>query len=134
MHFQQCPSLRSRLSQGGYITESAELDKEIFDHTTLSRSFSKPTYFEMGINFGTDNSAAEFLSLPPPVNPWTPPQPETQVALLGNPHQSADDRLLVSMHDHSLANTLASFRTEMTSVVTTMMAVNEKERAKGRQV
>jgi len=38
------------------------------------------------------------------------------------------------MNDHSLATTLASFRTEMTSVVTTMMEVNEKERAKERQV
>ena len=37
------------------------------------------------------------------------------------------------MNDHSLATTLVSFRKEMTSVVTTMMAVNEKEQAKERQ-
>ena len=65
---------------------AAELDKEIYDSTTLSKSFSKTPYFEMGIQFGTDNLAAEFPSLTPPVNPWKTPQPKTRIALLDIPH------------------------------------------------
>ena len=49
----QFPSLWSRLSQGGHTSEAAELDCDIFNHSTLAKSFSKPTYFDMGMNFGT---------------------------------------------------------------------------------
>ena len=55
MHFQQCPSLRSRLSQEGYTMAVAELDREMYDSSALSKSFSKTPYFEMGIQLETDD-------------------------------------------------------------------------------
>ena len=112
---------------------AAELDKEIYDSSTLSKSFSKTPYFEMGIQLGTDDLLDEFPSLSSPANAWKTLQPENRIALLRNPHQPNDDRLLISMNDQSLANAFASFRTEMTSVVTTMMEVNNQERAEERQ-
>ena len=126
MHFKQFLSLRSQLSQGGYTSEAVALDHNIFDHTTLTKSFSKPTYFDMGMNFGTDKSAAKFPSLHPSANPWKTTQQENQLALLGNSNQLVNERSLVIMNDHSLATTLASFPTKMTSVVTAMISVNEK--------
>ena len=91
MHFQQYLSLHSRLSQGGYTSEAAALDKNIFDRTTLTKLFFRPTYFDMGINFGTEESAAAFPSLESPANPWKSTQQETQIALLGNSIQLVDD-------------------------------------------
>ena len=76
----------------------------------------------------------EFPSLPSPANAWKTQQPENRIALLDNPHQANDDRLLFSMNDQSLANTFVSFRTEMTNVVTTMMEVNKQERAQERKI
>ena len=72
MKLKQFPSLWSRLSQGGYTSEAAELDRNIFNHSTLTKSFSKPIYFDMGINFGTEESATAFPLLPVPANPWKP--------------------------------------------------------------
>ena len=46
-HFNQCPSLRSRLSQGGYTMQAVELDKNIYDSATLSKSFARTPYFEI---------------------------------------------------------------------------------------
>ena len=112
---------------------TAELDKEIYDSSTLSKSFSTTPHFEMGIQLGTDDLLDDFPSLPSPASAWKTQQPENWIALLGNPHQSNDDRSLINMNDQSLANTFASFRSEMTSVVTTMMEVNNQEWAKERK-
>ena len=46
-YFEQCPSLRSQLSQGGYTTKAAEFHKDIFDTNTLSKSFAGTPFFEM---------------------------------------------------------------------------------------
>ena len=48
-YFYQCPSLRSRLSQGGYTTKAAEFHKDIFDTDMLSKSFAGTPFFEMDI-------------------------------------------------------------------------------------
>ena len=124
-HVHQCPSLQSRLSQGGYTMEAAELHKEIYDSATLSKSFSRTPYFEMGIQLGIDDLLDEFPSIPPPANAWKKQQPANRLTILGNPEHPNDDRPLISMNDQSLANTFASFRTEMTSVVTTMMEIDK---------
>ena len=73
--------------------EVAALDKAIFDHTTLTKSFSKPTCFDISLNFGTEILADVFPSLPTTTtaNPWKTTQSETQIALLGKSHQSSDD-------------------------------------------
>ena len=136
MNFQQYPSLRTKLSLGGYTLEVEALDKDICDSSTLTKSFSKQTYFDMNLNFGTNKSENTFLSLPTimTANPWKQTQPENQLALFGNSHHPGDDQSLVSMTDNSLATTLASIQTELACVVTTMMAVNEQERTKERQV
>lgn len=93
MYFQQYLSLHSKFSQEGYTLEAAVLDKTTFDHTTLTKFFSQPTYFDMSLNFGTDKSVDEFPSLPTmtTANPWEPTQPETKITLLRKSHQSVDD-------------------------------------------
>ena len=108
-HFNQYPSLRLRLSQGGYTMEAVELDKEIYDSATLSKSFSRTPYFEMGIQLGTDDLVDELPTIPSPANAWKSQQPANRLAILGNPQQSNDDRSLTSMNDQLLANTFASF-------------------------
>ena len=72
----QFPSLQSQLSQGGYTSEAAELDCDKFDHTTLTKSFSKPTHFDIGMNVGTNELAAAFPSLNTPINPLKYPSHE----------------------------------------------------------
>ena len=62
-YFDQCPSLRSRLSQGGYTTKAAEFNKDIFDTDTLSKTFAGTPFFEMDIQLGTD----DVLDAAPPV-------------------------------------------------------------------
>ena len=69
MRLKQFPSLQSQLSQGGYTSEAAELDCNIFDQTTLTKSFFKPTHFDIEMNFGTKESAAAFPSLQAQTNP-----------------------------------------------------------------
>ena len=83
MHFQQCPLLQSRLSQGEYTMATADLDKEIYNSSTLSKSFSTTPYFEMAIQLEIDDLLDDFPSLPAPANAWKTPQ-ENQLALLGN--------------------------------------------------
>ena len=94
----QYPSLRSRLSQGGYTLEASELNCDIFNHSTLAKSFSKPSYFDMGVNFGTKESATAFPSLPAPANTWKTPQ-ENQLAILGNLNQPSDKQSFASTND-----------------------------------
>ena len=60
--------------------EAAELDKEIYDSTTLSKSFSRTLYFEMGTQLETDDSLDEFPSIQPPANAWKPQQPANRLA------------------------------------------------------
>ena len=50
--------------------EAAELDREIYDSTTLSKSFFRTPYFEMGIQLGTDDLFDEFQSILSPENAW----------------------------------------------------------------
>ena len=67
-YFHQCPSLQSQLSQGGYIIEATELDKEMYDSAKFSKSFSRTQYFEMGTQLGTDDLLDEFPSIPSSAN------------------------------------------------------------------
>ena len=125
--------MRSRLSQGGYTIQAAELDKEIYNISTLSKSFTTTPYFEMGIHLGTEDILDEFPTLPAPSNAWKTQQPENQLALLGIPNPNNDDQSLISNNDGSLANTLATFETNLTTVVTTMLELNNHERARERK-
>ena len=72
-HFGKYPSLRTQLSYGGYTTEAAELDKDIF--SPFSSGSSQPAFTNMTLNFGTDETTDAFPALPAPVlppapNPW----------------------------------------------------------------
>ena len=54
--YKQCPSLRSRLSQGGYTMQAAELHKEIYNHKTLPKSYTSKPYLDMsGFTLGNDD-------------------------------------------------------------------------------
>ena len=74
-YFEQCPSLRSRLSQGGYTMQAAALDKEIYDPSTLPKSYTTTPYFDMmGLNLGTEDILAIPAIAPSPTNAWKTPQ------------------------------------------------------------
>ena len=83
IHFDQYPSLRTKLSLGGYTSEVAELDTDIFNSATLLKSSLRQTYVDMRLNFGTKEVADMFPSLPVqvPTNQWKRTQPENQLAL-----------------------------------------------------
>ena len=72
LHFDQYPSLRTKLSLGGYTSEAAELDKDICNSATLPKSSSRQIYVDMSLNFGTEEVADMFSSLlaPAPPDPW----------------------------------------------------------------
>ena len=89
-YFNQCPSLRSRLSQGGYTTKAAEFHKDIFDTDTLSKPFARTPFFEMDIQLGTD----DVLDAAPPMasrNVWKTLQAMNQTPLASTLNQSNDD-------------------------------------------
>ena len=134
-HFEQCPSLRSQLSQGGYTIQAAALDKEIYNPLTLSKSHTTTPYFDMmGLNLGTEDILDTLPTASSPPNAWKTPHPANQLALLGNHHPNHnDDRSLISNNDASLANTLATFETNLTTVVTTFFELNNKERTRERK-
>ena len=71
LHFDQYPSLRTKLSLGGYTSEAAKLDEDIF--SPLPNSSSRQTYVDMSLNFGTKEMADAFPSLPAPAP--APPNP-----------------------------------------------------------
>ena len=71
--FEQCPSLRSRLSQGGYTMQAAALEMEIYNTSTLPKSLTTTPYFELGIHLGTEDILDASTTLPPPPNAWKSP-------------------------------------------------------------
>ena len=88
----------------------------------------------MGLNLGTEDILDTPATASSPPNTWKTPHPANQLALLGNHHPSRnDDRLLISNNDASLANTLAIFKTNLTTVVTTLFDLNNKERVRERK-
>ena len=109
----------------------------------LSKSFAGTPFFEMDIQLGTD----DVLDAATPVltrNAWKPQGPpitnsptfntfinEQQQQHAQQQQQSNDERSF--MDDRSIANTLSSFRTEMTSVVTTMLEASRLERQEERK-
>ena len=131
-HYEQCPSLRSRLSQGGYTMQAAALDKEIYNPTTLPKSYTTKPYFDMmGLSLGTDDILDTPAAVSPAPNAWKPSNPPThQALLLGNPQpRHYDDRSLTSNNDNaSLANTLATFETNLTTVITTIFEQQNNQR------
>ena len=69
-HFDQCPSLRSRLIQGGYTMQAAALDKEIYNPLTLPKSHTTTPYFDMmGLNLGTEDILDTPATVSSPPNP-----------------------------------------------------------------
>ena len=130
-HFEQWPSLRSRLSQGGYTMQAAALDKEIYNPSTLPKSHTTTPYFDMmGLSLGTEDILDTPATFSSPPNAWKTPQPANQLALLGNHHPNNNDRSLISNNDASLADTLATFETSLTTVVTTLFDFNNKEQVR----
>ena len=105
--------------------QAAELDKDIYNSTTLSKSFARTPYFEMGIQLGTDNAVDTFPPIPTTGNTWKMPQLTNQLALASTPLQPNDDHSLISMNNQLLAHTLSSFCTELTTVVTAMLEANK---------
>ena len=89
----------------------------------------------MGLSLGTEDILDTPAAASPAPNAWKPQHPPThQALLLGNPHpRHNDDRSLTSNNDASLANTLATFETNLTTVVTTLFELNNKERARERK-
>ena len=123
-HYEQCPSLRSRLSQGGYTMQAAALNKDIYNPHTLPKSYITKPYFDMmGFSLGTDDILDTPAAVSPAQNTWKPSNaPNHQALLLGNPQpRQNDDRSLTrNTNNASLANTLATFETNLTSAITTI--------------
>ena len=124
-HYKQCLSLRSRLSQGGYTMQATELDKDIYNPKTLPKSYTTKPYFDMaGFTLGTDDILNTPAAVSPAPNAWKPINPPThQALLLGNPQPRLnDDRSLTSNTDNaSIANTLVTFETNLTTATSTVV-------------
>ena len=63
---------------------------------------------------------------PAPQNPWKQTTIETQLAL-------RDERSTVSMTDNPYATSLASMQSDLASMVTSIMTLNEQQRAEDRK-
>ena len=112
---------------------AAELDKDIYNPKTLPKSFTTKPYFDMtGFSLGTDDILDKPAAVSLAQNAWKPINPPThQALLLGNPQpRQNDDCSLTSNTDNaSLANTLATFETNITSVITTIFEQQNNQRA-----
>ena len=114
--------------------QAAALDREIYDPSTLSKSHTTTPYFDMmGLNLGTEDILDTPATAPSPPNVWKTPQQANQLALLGTHHPNNDDWSLISNNDASLATTLATFGTNLTTVVTAMFDLNNKDRERERK-
>ena len=135
--YKQCSSLRSRLSQGGYRIQAAELHKEIYNHKTLLKSYTTKPYFDMtGFTLDNDNILTPPAAAAPTQNASKPTNPPThQALLLGNPSpRQHDDRSITSNTDNvSLANTFATFETNLTAAITTIFELQNNQRAVERK-
>ena len=132
-HYEQCLSLRSCLSQGGYTMQAAELHKEFYNPNNVSKSYTSKPYFDMsGFTLGNNEFTTPPAAAIPKPNVWKPTNPPTHQALLmGNPPpRHNDDRSITSNTDNvSLANTFATFETNLTAAITTIFEEQEKARA-----
>ena len=128
MHFDQYPSLRTHLSIGGYTSQAATLDAEIF--SPLPNSSPRQAIFDMSLDFGLEAMAGAFPlllpSVPPPQNPWRQTPTENQLAL-------RDERSTVSMTDNSFTTSLASLQSDIASMLTSIVTLNDKQRAEDRK-
>ena len=101
--------------------QAAALDKEIYNPTTLPKSYTTKPYFDMmGLSLGTDDILDTPAAVSPAPNAWKPSIPTThQALLLGNfQPRLNDDRSLTSNNDNaSLANTLATFEPHLSVTV-----------------
>ena len=85
-----------------------------------------------GFTLGNDEFTTPPAVAIPKQNVWQPTNPPTHQALLmGNPPpRHNDDRSITSNTDNvSLANTFATFETNITAAITTIFAEQEKARA-----
>ena len=112
--------------------QAAELHKEIYNPKTLPKSHTTKPYFDMsGFTLGNDDFVSPPAAAAPTQNAWKPANPPThQALLLGNPPpRQHDDRSITSNTDNvSLANTLATFETNLTSAITTIFEQQNHQR------
>ena len=112
--------------------QAAELHKEFYNPSTLSKSHTSKPYFDMsGFTLGNDDFITPPAEAVPKKNAWKPAnQPTHQALLMGNPPpRHNDDRSITSNTDNvSLANTFATFETNITAAITTIFAEQEKAR------
>ena len=92
-----------------------------------------PHFDMMGLNLGTLDALDTPAAVSSQPNVWKTPHPANQLALLGNHYPYIVDRSLISNNDASLTNALATFETNLTTVVTTLFELNNKEQAKERK-
>ena len=124
MHFNQYPSLRTKMSLGGYTEQAAALDADIF--SPITNSSPQQAIFDMSLDFGPEAMVGSFPLLSPPVpvvpNPWKPTTTENQLAL-------REERSTVSMTDNSFTTSIATLQSEMSRMLTSMVTLNEQQRA-----
>ena len=116
--YKQCPSLRSRLSQGGYTMQAAELHKEIYSHKTLPKSYTSKPYFDiLEFTLGNDDLITPPTAAAPTQNAWIPANPPThQALLLGDPPPWQHDVWSITSNTDnvSIANRFVKFETKTT--------------------
>ena len=117
--------------------QAAELHKEIYNPTTLPKSHTTKPYFDMSaFTLGNDVCVSPPAAPAPEQNAWKPINPPTHQALImgyRQPKQN-DDRSLTSNTDNqSLANTLQTFETNLTSVITTIFEQQNHQRTLERK-
>ena len=72
-HYEQCLSLQSQPSQGGYTMQAAEVDREIYKHHTLAKSYNTKSYLDMmGLSLGTKDILDTPTAVSPAPNAWKP--------------------------------------------------------------
>ena len=112
--------------------QTAELDKDIYNPKTLPKSYTTKPHFDMtGFSLGTNDILDTPAAVSPAPNAWKPANPPThQALLLDNPQpRQNDDRSLTSYTDNaSIANTLATFETNLTSAITTIFEQQNHQR------
>ena len=113
--------------------QAAALHKEFYNPNNVSKSHTSKPYFDMsGFTLGNDDFTTPPAAAVPKQNAWKPTNPPTHQALfMGNPPpRHNDDRSITSNTDNvSLANTFATFETNLTAAITTIFEEQNKARA-----
>ena len=130
MHFNQYPSLRTKMSLGGYTEQAAALDADIF--SPITNSSPQQAIFDLSLDFGPEAMAGSgsfpLLSKPAPAvpNPWKQTTTENQLAL-------REERSTVSMTDNLHATSIATLQSDMSRMLTSIVTMNEQQRAEDKK-